>query len=124
MRISIPPGEWVGYDLPPVCQVPDCEEVWVHRHHIVRRSATGGPRRWVAVDGLVLPNLMGICYRHHQQVTGQWGGHFARVVFPLPEAIEAGLYRAWWLWYARLPGGPGSAPQWYLKGPIDPPVYI
>lgn len=124
MRITVPHGDWIDYDPATVCQVPNCEELSMHPHHIVRRSATGGPKRWVAIDGLVLPNVMGICGRHHQEVTGQWGGHWAKVVFPLPEEIQAGLYRAWWLWYARLPGGSRRSFDWELMGPIDPPVYI
>ena len=103
--------------------MPRCNERWAHRHHIVRRSATGGPKRYVSVDGLVLPNLMGICMRHHDQVTGMVGGHWAKICFPSIEELAANLYKPLWMWYARLPS-PNSDPYWQLLGPIDDHVYI
>lgn len=123
VRLSIPPQDcWIEYDIPPVCQVPGCQEPWAHRHHIVRRTKTGGPQRWVAVDGVVLPNVMGICFRHHEQVTGMVGGHWARIGFPSIEELTGGLYRPWWVWYSRVPS-PGLEPVWHEVGPIDSHVY-
>ena len=125
VRLTIPKQEgWLEYDLPPLCQVPECSRTWDHRHHILRRSQTSGPKRWVTIDGLVVPNVMAICERHHDQVTGMVGGHQAKIRFPSVEALRAGLYSAWWLWYARLPQRASQPHEWQLLGPIDRPVYL
>jgi hypothetical protein len=97
---------------------------WDHRHHIVRRSATAGPKRWISVDGLILPNVAGLCKLHHDQVTGGIGGHQAKIGFPSLEQLVDGLYRAWWLWYARLPAHRSGTDDWVEAGPLDQPVYL
>ena len=112
----IPPQEWVIYDLPPVCQAPGCDQPreWGGGHHVIRRSATGGPVDWVSIDGLVIPNRVALCTLCHRGVTGEIGGHRYHIRFPTIEQIEAELYSPWWLWYARMPAG------WRLAGPLDP----
>lgn len=82
------------YRVGPFCEVPGCKRPVDHAHHLWRRSFLMGPRRqegrggdfwWVEVpDGeemRVIGNVIGICWRHHDDVTGKIGGHKAAVVY-------------------------------------------
>lgn len=65
-----------------VCAVPGCEELSAHGHHIFPRSyLRGQPQDWVMLpDGAVISNVIGLCFRHHEWVTGVPGyGHRARL---------------------------------------------
>lgn len=74
----LPAENWnvQGYDGPkykvgPKCSVPDCNRWADHGHHIWRRSFLAGDYRWVLLwDETVVQNLTGLCYLHHEQVTG------------------------------------------------------
>lgn len=104
-RIGAPLADdgWGVYDLPPVCQHPDCNIRWsLEPHHIVRRSELAGPRRWVSIDGMVVPNVVHLCWMHHLDVTGEVGGHRAIIWKPDPAHVTAALYSTPWLWYSRL----------------------
>jgi hypothetical protein len=56
------------------CVAPDCEDYARERHHLWSRSyLRGQPQEWVSVQGSVIPNVVGLCYHHHRQVTGTHG---------------------------------------------------
>lgn len=57
-----PEYEWRG-----ACRWPGCDSPATDPHHIVRRSAGG--RRWVYYQGWLVPNIVGLCRYHHDQVT-------------------------------------------------------
>jgi len=58
------------------CAVPGCESQVDHGHHIFRRSALAGAFFWVRLpDGQVVGNLTGLCWRHHEGITGKRWGH-------------------------------------------------
>jgi hypothetical protein len=81
-RLTIVLGEWVDYELAEVCAVPGCwQRPEQGSHHIVRRSDTAGPKNWVGIDGLVVPNRCRLCPEHHRMVTGGPGGHRARILW-------------------------------------------
>ena len=61
------------------CVAPDCPDVARERHHLWPRSfLQGQPNEWVTVQGQVIPNVVGLCYHHHLQVTGT-KGHLAHI---------------------------------------------
>lgn len=102
-----------------VCAHPACREHYLlEAHHVVRRSATGGPARWVALNGVVLLNVRMLCRKHHDQVTGQVGGHKGWIRY---------LEGAGWAWYTPAPPGAAVSPGavvdkvgglWKLVGPL------
>jgi hypothetical protein len=58
------------YKVGPLCCVPGCSRIADHAHHIWRRSFLTGDYGWVRLwDDIVLQNLCGICYMHHNLVT-------------------------------------------------------
>lgn len=58
------------YKVKPLCAHPDCSRFVDHVHHLVRRSFVGGDVAWVRFgNGDIVGNLVGLCYRHHEQVT-------------------------------------------------------
>ena len=63
------------------------------------------PTEWVQLsDSMVIANVIGLCRVHHDNVTGEIGGHRARL------ALENDLL----YWYERADDG------WKLTGPLDP----
>lgn len=63
-------------ELPDWCAIPGCSSTFrLQKHHIVRRSATGGPLNYVTIDGLVVQNVCMLCREHHTMLTGSIGGH-------------------------------------------------
>lgn len=59
-----------NYKVGPVCSAPGCKKFADHAHHIWRRSFLAGDFKWVELwDGRTVPNLVGLCYEHHQDVT-------------------------------------------------------
>ena len=65
-------------ELSETCDAPGCTSTFrLQKHHIVRRSATGGPLDYITIDGLVVQNVCMLCREHHAQVTGLIGGHKA-----------------------------------------------
>lgn len=112
--------------LDSVCYAPGCTEVWqIQRHHIVRRSNTGGPLDYITIGGLVVPNVCMLCRDHHDMVTGLVGGHRAWIRYETGEG---------WLWYrptrsgvAAWGGGARSGrildklgQEWVAVGPLGP----
>lgn len=80
-----------------VCCHPHCEVRWgLETHHIVRRSDTGGPVRWVVIRGVVLLNERKVCPKHHLELTGGVGGHRGWIRYLEGEG---------WVWYAPAPLG-------------------
>jgi len=68
--------------LPFVCAAPTCRRPAQQRHHIWPKSfLRGQPYEWVSVNGIVLQNSCGLCMGHHAEVTGDPGGHAAKIVF-------------------------------------------
>lgn len=73
--------EGPDYKVGPSCANPKCEHLADHAHHIWRASkVANAPRNaWVAVDGFVVGNKTGLCWRCHNDVTGEGGGHKAAI---------------------------------------------
>src|SRR5687768_11810615 len=68
--------------LPGRCAIPFClSQFKLQKHHIVRRSATGGPRDFVTIDGLVVQNVCMLCREHHGMITGELGGHKLWIIY-------------------------------------------
>lgn len=101
-EITVPIGV-VTIELEPetVCAHPQCAiRYGLQTHHVVRRSETGGPVRWVIVNGVLLLNERRLCQIHHAMVTGEIGGHRAWIRY---------LEGHGWVWYAPAPlGGPDA----------------
>lgn len=58
------------YKVGPLCCVKGCGRTADHAHHLWRRSFLGADFAWVELwDGVVVQNLVGLCWRHHQEVT-------------------------------------------------------
>lgn len=68
------------YKIGPHCSNPKCERLAEHAHHLWRRSLLTGVFDWVELpDGHVVGNLVGLCPRHHDDITGRIGGHTAAI---------------------------------------------
>lgn len=63
------------------CAAPGCISLSQHGHHMWARSyLRGQPTEWVSLpSGKVVSNVVGLCVRHHDQVTGMIGGHGAMI---------------------------------------------
>lgn len=96
----------VSYSLDPhICAVPGCEAPPMRGvHHIEPRSATGGPRAFVVIDSQVRPNTCRLCWEHHRLVSGDVGGHKARIIWHSD--------RWWWQEIGEL----GDAWGWQFVG--------
>lgn len=66
-----------------LCAAPGCVSLSQHGHHIWPRGyLRSQPQEWVELaDGRVFCNVIGLCIRHHDQVTGGPGGHKARIEY-------------------------------------------
>lgn len=82
--------EGKAYRVNEICCAPGCFSRSVHTHHLWPRSfLRGQPCEWVELpDGTVVGNRVGLCLRHHEQVTGEIGGYRAWISF------ASGLF--WW----------------------------
>ena len=68
------------YKVGPWCEAPGCKRPVDHKHHLWRRSHLAGDWWWVKVpDGTTVRNVIGLCWHHHEDVTGSQGGHKAWV---------------------------------------------
>jgi len=96
------------YDVNDICAAPGCGTKTAHCHHLWPRSfLRSQPYEWVELpDGTVIGNRIGLCFSHHEQVTGGPGGHRARISF------RAGLF-----WWTPMPE---EDLGWTGLGPIDP----
>jgi hypothetical protein len=64
------------------CVVPGCLSLTQQRHHLWPKSyLRGQPYEWVEVAGRVIPNSVGLCVRHHNEVTSPVGGHKAKITY-------------------------------------------
>lgn len=61
---GLTPYSWRG-----VCRIPGCRRPATDPHHIVPRGRTGGPLRYLLLDGQVVANIAGLCRRHHDKLT-------------------------------------------------------
>lgn len=88
----VPVKDRPDYKVSERCAAPGCARASVHAHHLWRRSA-GTNSAWVCLayreDRLVVGNLLGLCQGCHDAVTGNLGGHRARIWFD----DEARLFR-------------------------------
>jgi hypothetical protein len=76
------------------CVAPGCLSLAQQRHHLWPKSyLRGQPFEWVEVAGKVMPNSVGLCVAHHGQVTGEVGGHTAKIVYD----VDLGLFE----WHTR-----------------------
>ena len=59
------------------CPIPGCISRAQEGHHLWAKSyLRGQPQNWVQLPSLsVCANVMGLCTRHHRDVTGDPGGH-------------------------------------------------
>src|SRR5262252_5392690 len=67
------------YKVGPLCAVPTCGRLADHAHHIWSRSYMGKPYDWVIVEDQTLPNLLALCWGHHEDCTGTVGGYRAGI---------------------------------------------
>lgn len=67
------------YKVGPTCSNPSCKRWAEHAHHLVRRSQLKGVFDWVEIEGVVYPNLCGLCAECHDLITGRVGGHKAAI---------------------------------------------
>ncbi len=76
------------YPVNEICAHPQCGLRSQHAHHLWPRSyLRGQPYDWIELpDGTVIGNRVGLCAKHHDQITGPIGGYQARIVF------ESGLF--------------------------------
>ena len=61
---GLTPYSWRG-----VCRVPECRRPATDPHDIVPRGRTGGPLRYVLLDGQLVAIVAGLCARHHDRIT-------------------------------------------------------
>jgi len=89
-----------------MCVAPGCISVAQQRHHLWPKSyLRGQPQEWVSVLGGVLANSVGLCIRHHAEVTGTLGGHVSKIVFaPRLRIFE---------WWERV-----DDREWISRGPL------
>jgi hypothetical protein len=78
------------YKVGPRCSNPQCHRFADHAHHIVRRSALGGDFSWIQLHGHTRGNLTGLCFRCHEMITGEVGGHKAAIRFDVASS------EFWW----------------------------
>ena len=72
-------AEGPRYKVGPLCAVPTCGRLADHAHHLWSRSYMGKPYDWVEVESGVVPNLLPLCWHHHEDVTGSVGGYKAGI---------------------------------------------
>ena len=89
------------------CVAPGCLSVAQQRHHLWPKSyLRGQPFEWVEVGGKILANSVGLCVLHHGQVTGEIGGHTAKIVYD----VELELFE----WHTR--GTADEYQPWTIVG--------
>lgn len=96
-RITVPAQDWPEPEPVVRCQGPVCQRQGTQWHHVVRRSATGGPVDWVCIDGLVLWNKVRVCLWCHQRIND----HLYWIRY------EDGVGWVWWKREARHPASLG-----------------
>jgi hypothetical protein len=112
-------GPQEPYDVPPYCAVPGCNKDAVDTHEIVRRSFAGGVKWYVVLDGVTVGNRVGICRPHHRDVTGDVGGHRAKVWWDAEARQFLWLERHGVGWEALDELNPRGV-EWEALGELDP----
>jgi hypothetical protein len=76
-------------EVDPICCVPGCISRSQQGHHLWARSyLRGQPYEWVRLpSGRVISNKVGLCLRHHADVTGGVGGHRAMIRMESDETL-------------------------------------
>lgn len=102
------------YELNTVCAHPFCDEPATDDHHLWRRQGVS-QAFWVLADLVdlgwrCLPNRVGLCRRHHDEVSGGVGGHKAWIRWLEPENQFG------WLERTYLP----EDTDWDMIGYLDP----
>ena len=67
------------YKVGPLCAVLTCGRLADHAHHLWSRTFMGKPYDWVTVEDVTLPNLLPLCWSHHEDCTGDIGGYRAGI---------------------------------------------
>lgn len=96
-----------------VCACPGCISLAQHGHHLWARSyLRGQPTEWVQLpSGRVVSNVIGLCIRHHSQVTGEVGGHKAMIRLEDDETF---------IWLAAGGKDTAGATLWINEGALNP----
>jgi hypothetical protein len=76
-------------ELNATCAAPGCITPSQEGHHLWPRSyLRGEPTEWVRLpSGRVIANVVGLCRRHHNEVTGAPGGHKAMIQLTPDEVL-------------------------------------
>ena len=98
-------------DLAKTCSAPGCISNTQQRHHIWSKSyLRGQPKEWVELPwGAVVQNSTGLCVKHHNMVTGEWGGHQAAIMLEGKALV----------WAERRDDG-----SWEIQGALGPQPVI
>jgi hypothetical protein len=69
------------------CCNPGCPRWTDHAHHVFRRTdqRLGGAFAWIEIKGVVYQNLVPVCARCHDDLTGGPGGHKAAIKLVGPD---------------------------------------
>lgn len=96
-----------------ICAAPGCISVSQQAHHLWPRSyLRGQPQEWVSLpSGRVVANTIGLCMRHHQQITGDIGGHMAQIHMEPDETF---------VWLTPDREDYDGNPQWIHEGLLHP----
>ena len=103
------------------CAAPACISRSQQGHHMWPRSyLRGQPTEWVRLpSGKVVSNVVGLCVRHHNDVTGAIGGHKAMIRLEMGDQfiwLHKGITSLSWVLERRAcelgsrPSTPRSAP--------------
>jgi len=94
------------------CAAPGCISLSQQGHHLWSRSyLRGQPYDWVQLpSGRVISNVIGLCMRHHNYVTGGIGGHQSMIRLESDETFI-------WLDEDR---GEGEDGGWFHMGLLNP----
>jgi hypothetical protein len=97
------------------CCVPGCISLSQQGHHMWSRSfLRGQPYDWVKLpSGRVISNVVGLCMRHHNAVTGEIGGHGSMIRLESDETFI-------WLDVERDYDVPGVQTNWIHRGLLHP----
>jgi hypothetical protein len=99
------------YKVGPWCCVPSCKKPADHAHHLWRRSFLTGDFYWVELpDGSVVGNVVALCVRHHDNVTGRLGGHRNAIRMTHPDKV---------FWWCRV-GEEDEGLEYEFLAPIEP----
>lgn len=89
------------YRVGPLCCNPGCRRYAEHAHHLFARSdkRLKKPCDWVEIKGAAYQNLVPVCPRCHDDLTGGPGGHKAAIRLVGPD------YDWTWMWCAVTDAG-------------------